>query len=45
MKSEFYREVSDEHKTRKSTTKQKHKKDTIHSAHINPIRMSKGLKF
>jgi hypothetical protein len=44
MKSEFYREVSNEHKTRKSTTKQKPRKDVIHSTHINPIRMSKGLK-
>ena len=29
---------------RKSTTKQKHKNETTHSAYINPIRMSKGLK-
>lgn len=44
MKSEFYREISQEQKTRKSTAKNKIKKDMQSGELINPMKMNKGMK-
>ncbi len=44
MKSEFYREVSQENKTRKSTAKHRQRKDLSRLDQAIPTKITKGLR-